>query len=113
MLSVFVHSRPLLRALLALVLFAGFVGTAASTHASLTFGHSVAAAVDTVAGDLDASGVDGALSAEDNANSEPLAVPDALTVRRALLGRFCSMTAHAAPMNWHASPELRPPDVQA
>lgn len=111
MLSAFVHSRPLLRALLALVLFAGLVGTTAAAHASLTAGHSMAAAVDSASGDVDASALDGALSAEDNVNSEPLDVPDALTVHRSILGMYCSMTAHAAPLQWHASPELRPPNV--
>lgn len=110
MLSVFVHNRPLLRALLALVLFAGLIGTAASVHASITSGYSMAA-VDAAAGDLDASALDGAMSSEDNAESESLDVPDALTVHRSMLGTFCSMTAHAAPLQWHASPELRPPNV--
>lgn len=111
MLSAFVHSRPLLRALLALVLFAGLVGTTAAAHSSLTAGHSVAAAVDNAGGDVDETGGDSAFSTEDGATSEPLDVPDALMVHRALLGRFCSMTAHAAPLQWHASPELRPPNV--
>lgn len=111
MLSAFVHRRPLLRALLALVLFAGLVGTAASTHASLTAGHFVATAVDTAAGDVDASAPDGAPSAEDNASSESLDLPTALTVHLSLSGTDCCMTAHAAPLQWHASPELRPPNA--
>lgn len=111
MLSAFVHSRPLLRALLALVLFCGLAGTAASAHVSLTSGHSVAAAIDTAEADLDSSGFGGTDTLEDNANGETLDVPDALTVHCGWLGQCYQMTAHATPLQWHASPELRPPNV--
>lgn len=105
----FVHSRPLLRVLVALVLFAGFIGTAAASHASLTSGYSQAAAVDAAAGDLDWSGLDDTVSAEDNAHDDVLDRLDALTVHPAWLGELRPMTAHATPSPWHASSELRPP----
>ena len=107
----FVHSRPLLRALLALVLFAGFLGTAAATHASLTSAHSVAASLDTAGGDLDTSELDDSVSAEDNSHNDMLDVPAALTVQHATLREPCPTTSHAAAPHWHASSELRPPIV--
>ena len=111
MLSAFIHSRPLLRALIALVLFAGLLGTAAATHASLTSVHAVAAVVDTVNGDLDTSALDDTVSAEDNGPNDTLDVPDALTVPHALPPKSRPTTAQAAPLQWHATSELRPPIV--
>ncbi len=107
----FVRRRPLLRALLALVLFAGLLGTAAATHASLTSGHSVVAAVDAAGADLDDAGLDDSVSAEDNAYNDALDVPCAMVVPRALLADSRPVTAHAEPLRWHASSELRPPIV--
>jgi hypothetical protein len=112
----FVRRRPLLRALLALVLFAGLLGTAAATHASLTSGHSVLAAVDAAGVDLDDPGLDDAglddsVSAEDNAYHDTLDAPAALVVPRALLAASRPVTAHAERLRWHASSELRPPIV--
>jgi len=111
MLSAFIHSRPLLRALIALVLFAGLLGTAAATHMALTSAHSVAAAVDSVSGDLDTSELDDTVSAEDSGHNDTLDVPDTLTVPHALLAKSLPATAHAAPLQWHAASELRPPIV--
>jgi hypothetical protein len=105
----FFHSRPMLRILVAMVLFAGFLGTAAATHASLTSGYSQAVAVDMAGGDLDWSGLDDNVSAEDNMQDDMLDRLDALTVHPAWLGELRPMTAHAAPAQWHASSELRPP----
>ena len=112
MFSAFVHSRPLLRALLVLVLLAGLLGTAAATHVSLTCGHSVAAAIDTADGDLDTSALDDTVSAQDNACNDTLVVPDGLVVPRAQQAHSRPMTAHAVPLRWHASSALRPPIVR-
>ena len=109
MLSAFVHRRPLLRALLALVLFAGLLSTAAATHAGFTSSHSLAAAVDSAAGDPDTSELDDTASPQDNAEHDTLDVPDALTLPCALLAGSRPMTSHAVPLQWHVSSELRPP----
>lgn len=111
MLSAFVHRRPLLRALLALLLFAGLFSTAAATHAGLTAGHSVAAAIDSAAGDLDASEMDDAVSAQDSAEHDTLDIPEALTVPRGVLAESRPVTSHTMPLQWHARSELRPPIV--
>jgi hypothetical protein len=100
--SAFVHRRPLLRALLALLLFAGLLSTAAATHAGLAAGHSVAAATDSAASDLDAS-------EQDDAEHDTLDIPDALTMSRAVLADSRPLTSHAMPLQWHASSALRPP----
>ncbi len=111
MLSAFIHRRPLLRALLALVLFVGLLGTAAATHMGLTSAHAVAAAIDAVSDDLDSSDVGDTVSAEDDVQHDTLDLPDGLTVPSALLPQSLSVTAHAATPPWHASFELRPPIV--
>jgi len=107
--SAFVHRHPLLRALLALLLFAGLLSTAAATHAGLAAGHSVAAATDSAASDLDASELDDTASAQDDAEHDTLHIPDALTMSRAVLADSRPLTSHAMPLQWHASAALRPP----
>ena len=111
MLSAFVHRHPLLRVLLALVLFAGLLSTAAATQAGLMSSHSVAAAIDTATGDLDTSELDDTASPQDNAEHDTLDIPDALSLPRAVLAESRPMTSHAVPLQWHASSELRPPIV--
>jgi len=116
MLSAFVHSRPLLRALLALMLFAGLLSAAAATYSGPSAGHSVAAAIDAAGVDLDVSPpdtseLDDTVSAEDSAFNDTLDVPDALTVPSTRLAASRPATTHAAPLQWHASFELRPPIV--
>ena len=109
MLSAFVHRRPLLRALLALLLFAGLFSTAAATHAGLTSDHSMAAAIDNATGDLDTSGSDDGASAHDNAGHDTLDIPHGLIVPNAVFGESPPLTSHTMPLQWHAYSELRPP----
>lgn len=108
MLSAFVHRRPLLRALLALLLFAGLFSTAVATHAGLTSGHP-AAAIDNAAGDLDTSWSDDSASAQDDGGHDTLDIPDGLIVPNAVFGKSTPMTSHPTLLRWHANSELRPP----
>ena len=103
------HRRSMLRALLALMLFAGLLGTAVAGHAGLTFDHPVAAAVDSTGASPDASAVDESVCTEDNAHTDLLHALTAAAVHRAWLGAPRPVTAHRAPSQWHASSELRPP----
>jgi hypothetical protein len=106
MFSEFVHRRPLLRAFLACVLMAGLLGTAAATHAGMSY---VAGTVVDAAGhtlDID----DGAAgSAEDNCVDDTLVVPAAIGVAAVSVPVVPVLHTHRAPARWHANFELRPP----